>query len=186
MGSKSEAIFQECCVGLAEKYPKAEMENDYRAKLILGLHFIFYKKFSISKFLVRTLVKSQCIPHNWTCVCKDIVFLKVFLVNFLLGTLLRIKMNTLLKHHYIQDGQKKTPRFVRQWEMFGQTKVTLKVDSQDTLESIQEKAKRLGLVACAIRDAGRTQIDPGTVTVVGVGPGPSELVDKVTGHLKLY
>jgi len=85
-----------------------------------------------------------------------------------------------------KDGQKKTPRFVRQWEMFGQTKVTLKADSQDTLESIQEKAKRLGLVACAIRDAGRTQIDPGTVTVVGVGPGPSELVDKVTGHLKLY
>ena len=95
-------------------------------------------------------------------------------------------MNTLPKHYYIQDGLKKTPRFVREWEMFGQTKVTLKADSQDTLESMQEKAKRLGLVACEIRDAGRTQIDPGTVTVLGVGPGPSELVDKVTGHLKLY
>ena len=88
--------------------------------------------------------------------------------------------------HSIQDGLKKTPRFVKQWEMFGQTKVTLKADCQETLETIREKAERLGLVALEIRDAGRTQIDPGTVTVLGVGPGPSALVDKVTGHLKLY
>jgi len=85
-----------------------------------------------------------------------------------------------------KDGLKKTPRFVKQWEMFGQTKVTLKADSPETLDTIKEKAERLGLVALEIRDAGRTQIDPGTVTVLGVGPGPSDLVDQITGHLKLY
>jgi len=70
--------------------------------------------------------------------------------------------------------------------MFGQTKVTLKADSHETLDTIKEKAERLGLVALEIRDAGRTQMDSGTVTVLGVGPGPSDLVDQVTGHLKLY
>ena len=70
--------------------------------------------------------------------------------------------------------------------MFGQTKVAVKTDSIETLATIKEKAEKLGLVALEVRDAGRTQIDAGTVTVLGVGPGPSELVDEVTGHLKLY
>jgi len=85
-----------------------------------------------------------------------------------------------------KDGLKKTPRYVKQWEMFGQTKVTLKTDSVETLSTIKEKAEKLGLVALEVCDAGRTQIDAGTVTVLGVGPGPSKLVDEVTGHLKLY
>ena len=33
---------------------------------------------------------------------------------------------------------------------------------------------------------GRTQVDPGTVTVIGIGPGPTEMVDSIVGHLKLF
>ena len=32
---------------------------------------------------------------------------------------------------------------------------------------------------------GRTQVDPGTITVIGIGPGPTEMVDSITGHLNL-
>ena len=47
-------------------------------------------------------------------------------------------------------------------------------------------AKSLELPNSIIADAGRTQIDPGSKTVVAVGPGPEKLVDQVTGKLGLY
>lgn len=80
-----------------------------------------------------------------------------------------------------------TPEAVKTWELLGQTKVTVKADGgEDSLLSLQEKAKRLGLVAVVIRDAGRTQIEAGSATVLGIGPGPVDEVDQITGHLKLY
>ncbi len=85
-----------------------------------------------------------------------------------------------------KDGMRRTPKFVRQWEVFGQAKVTLKAESAEQLVDLKAKAETMGLTAAIVEDAGRTQIDAGTPTVLGVGPGPTELVDKVTGHLKLY
>jgi len=41
------------------------------------------------------------------------------------------------------------------------------------------------LPAVVIRDRGLTQIAPGTVTCLGLGPAPSELVDAITGKLPL-
>jgi PTH2 family peptidyl-tRNA hydrolase len=36
---------------------------------------------------------------------------------------------------------------------------------------MQKKARELGLVACSIKDAGRTQIEAGSRTVLAIGPG---------------
>ncbi|CEP11683.1 hypothetical protein [Parasitella parasitica] len=74
---------------------------------------------------------------------------------------------------------------LRAWETSGQAKVALKCDSEETLLELQAMALSLGLPAQTIQDAGRTQIAPGSRTVLGVGPGPAELIDKVTGSLKL-
>lgn len=80
----------------------------------------------------------------------------------------------------------KSPTLVSAWESAGQPKVTLKTDSQGQLEELQRKAREAGLVAEAIRDAGRTQLVPGTKTVCAIGPGPAKLINLITGHLKLY
>ena len=50
---------------------------------------------------------------------------------------------------------------------------------------IRTAAQARGLSAVAIQDAGHTQVDPGTVTVKCIGPGPASTVDGVTGHLRL-
>ena len=48
-----------------------------------------------------------------------------------------------------------------------------------------ERAKEANLLTWSIRDAGRTQIPSGSMTVIGIGPAPVDQVDIVTGHLKL-
>jgi peptidyl-tRNA hydrolase, PTH2 family len=50
---------------------------------------------------------------------------------------------------------------------------------------LQAKAISLGIVAEVIADAGRTQIEAGSYTVLGIGPAPTSVINQVTGHLKL-
>jgi PTH2 family peptidyl-tRNA hydrolase len=59
------------------------------------------------------------------------------------------------------------------------------VNSEDELLGIRDKAKENGLPFYLVRDAGRTQIAPGSITVCAVGPGKVSDVDTVTGHLNL-
>lgn len=71
------------------------------------------------------------------------------------------------------------------WERFGQAKVAVQVKSLDELQELMGRAQSLGITAEVIQDAGRTQIDPGSLTVLGVGPAPKSVVNQVTGDLKL-
>lgn len=82
--------------------------------------------------------------------------------------------------------QRRNPEVLRQWEYCGQTKVVVKAPDEETLIQLLTHAKMLGLTVSLIQDAGRTQIEPGSRTVLGIGPGPADLIDQVTGHLKLY
>lgn len=71
------------------------------------------------------------------------------------------------------------------WIDEGQCKVATKVKSEKELFNLEHKAKRLGLPTVIIRDRGLTEVAPRTITCLAVGPGPSQLVDKVTGSLAL-
>lgn len=85
-----------------------------------------------------------------------------------------------------KQALRRQPNALRRWEDQGQRKVVLRVPSEDEMLELAGKARSAGLVTALIRDAGRTQIAPGTRTVLGIGPGPEKLVDSVTSHLKLY
>ncbi|KAI1368222.1 PTH2-domain-containing protein [Xylaria arbuscula] len=76
-------------------------------------------------------------------------------------------------------------KILQRWERLGQAKIAVQVKSQDELLALMGKARSLGVTAEVIQDAGRTQIDPGSLTVLGVGPAPKSLVDQITGGLKL-
>ncbi len=71
------------------------------------------------------------------------------------------------------------------WMDGGQKKVVLKVSSKDELVRYMSEARSRGVTSALITDAGRTQIEPGTVTCLGIGPAPDHEIDAITGDLKM-
>ncbi|XP_016938060.1 probable peptidyl-tRNA hydrolase 2 [Drosophila suzukii] len=79
----------------------------------------------------------------------------------------------------------RTPRLLRAWENCGCAKIAVRVESEAELMAIKKAAERQQLNTCLIRDAGRTQIEANSKTVLAVGPAAAVDIDRVTGHLKL-
>jgi PTH2 family peptidyl-tRNA hydrolase len=73
----------------------------------------------------------------------------------------------------------------RAWVREGQKKVAVKVTSEEEIMELRRLAITEGLPHAIIRDAGMTELPPGTLTVIGIGPAKAEAVDKVTSELKL-
>ncbi|KAL0132621.1 hypothetical protein PUN28_000404 [Cardiocondyla obscurior] len=71
------------------------------------------------------------------------------------------------------------------WLQNGQPKVVVQIPSEKELLTLADKAKHAGLITAVIKDAGRTQLKPGTITVVGIGPAPNEVIDSLTSKLRL-
>ncbi|KAG9256641.1 peptidyl-tRNA hydrolase PTH2-domain-containing protein [Emericellopsis atlantica] len=71
------------------------------------------------------------------------------------------------------------------WERLGQAKIAVQIKSEEEMLELRRKARNAGLTAEVIHDAGRTQIEAGSMTVLGVGPAPKSAVDQITSHLKL-
>ncbi len=71
------------------------------------------------------------------------------------------------------------------WLASGQPKVVLRVGSAAELGQLAAAARAAGLPAEVIRDAGRTQLAPGTATCCAIGPADAARVDAVTGGLPL-
>ncbi|WVQ74345.1 peptidyl-tRNA hydrolase [Cryptococcus sp. DSM 104548] len=77
------------------------------------------------------------------------------------------------------------PKLFKAWQMQGQPKIALRTANTEELEILAAQARSINLCARTIRDAGRTQVAPGSKTIVGIGPGPAKLINTITGKLKL-
>lgn len=82
-------------------------------------------------------------------------------------------------------ARKSAKSWFRAWIDEGQRKVVLRTEGLPELRLLEEEAKARRLPVAMITDAGLTEVPPGTVTVLGIGPGPEEVVDRVTGDLRL-
>lgn len=81
--------------------------------------------------------------------------------------------------------RREKPEWFERWIQEGQKKVVLKTDSLEELLRLHDEALKLRLPAALISDMGLTQLPPGTTTALAIGPAPEELVDNITGHLRL-
>ncbi len=67
----------------------------------------------------------------------------------------------------------------------GQLKVALKVPDLDSLLELEQKGRSRGIPTHLILDKGLTQVPPGTITCLSLGPAPAEIIDSLAGHLAL-
>jgi len=74
---------------------------------------------------------------------------------------------------------------VKKWESEGQKKVVLEVNSKEELLKLFEKAKKEKIPCFLVEDAGLTELESGTITVLAIGPEDGKKIDKITGSLKL-
>jgi PTH2 family peptidyl-tRNA hydrolase len=87
-------------------------------------------------------------------------------------------------HASLKSYKKANGQAQKDWEDQGSKKVVLEL-GDERLEERLERAKGLQIPAALVKDAGRTELTPGTVTALGVGPADEDKIDKVTGDLKL-
>lgn len=80
--------------------------------------------------------------------------------------------------------RKSHPAWFEKW-WGGQAKIVLKVNDNRELDQVKRAAIELDLPWSEVTDAGHTQIAPGTVTCISIGPAPEDLIDKITRDLKL-
>ncbi|HTS95238.1 MAG TPA: peptidyl-tRNA hydrolase Pth2 [Streptosporangiaceae bacterium] len=71
------------------------------------------------------------------------------------------------------------------WLGDGQPKVVLKAAGAEHLQDLARQARTAGLPVQVVRDAGRTQVTPGTPTCCAIGPAEDERIDAVTAGLPL-
>jgi peptidyl-tRNA hydrolase len=71
------------------------------------------------------------------------------------------------------------------WLRNGMPKVVVQCASDDALRAILAKAEAAGLPVMMVRDAGKTVVEAGTATCVGIGPDLAGRIDPITGELPL-
>ncbi len=74
----------------------------------------------------------------------------------------------------------------RQWKkQSGQRKIVVKIDSEEAIRKLYYDVMDAGIGAFLVQDAGLTQLEPGTITALGIGPDRAEKIDKFCSNLKL-
>ena len=94
------------------------------------------------------------------------------------------KLSVQVSHASVEAVLKSNKDKVQEWRNFSK-KVVLKVKDEKELLKFKKLADKEKLVNVLIKDAGRTEIPPGTITCLAIGPDEDNKIDKITGKLKI-
>ena len=84
-----------------------------------------------------------------------------------------------------EEAHKRHRSWWEAWLFEGQRKIAVKVKNEKELLELERQANELALPNALIVDRGLTEIPPDTITCLGIGPAPAELIDRLTGKLPL-
>ena len=84
-----------------------------------------------------------------------------------------------------RKAKKAVPDLVAKWESEGEKKVVLRVGSEQELIEWKKWADAHDLPSYLVRDAGLTQLTPGTLTALAIGPAEGSKLAK-TESLELF
>ena len=73
---------------------------------------------------------------------------------------------------------------IKKWRDEGAKKIVVQVSSEGSLLKLVEQCVRAGLKHALIKDAGQTELAPGTMTALGIGPDEESKIDTLTKDLK--
>ncbi len=88
-------------------------------------------------------------------------------------------------HAAIGSMRRVDEKTIEKWESEGAKKVVLKIRGEKEIKELQKIANREKIPNFLVADAGKTQLEKGTITTLGIGPAEEKKVNKVTGDLKL-
>lgn len=118
-------------------------------------------------------------PVNLILIMKQVVLVRQDL-KMPKGKMVAQSCHAAVEAVLCSDGQ-----IVDEWLSEGGKKSVLKVTDRKELMEYLKKAKKEGLIAVKITDAGKTFFKKPTMTCGAVGPDKEEKIDKIVGHLKL-
>ena len=82
-------------------------------------------------------------------------------------------------------AKKENRKWFKSWYNEGQRKIVVKAENLEMLYELKSIAESKKLTTAIVEDAGLTEVPSGTITCLGIGPGPENIVDDVTGKLAL-
>jgi peptidyl-tRNA hydrolase len=84
-----------------------------------------------------------------------------------------------------RSGDERALRHLYAWEARSYTKIALKVAGPEDLDALCRRLGEAGVLHARVVDEGRTVIEPGTVTAVGLQPLPRSEAAAFVANLRL-
>ncbi|MFW6285790.1 MAG: peptidyl-tRNA hydrolase Pth2 [Nanoarchaeota archaeon] len=89
-------------------------------------------------------------------------------------------------HASVESVLKSDKNMISKWRMQGMKKIVLSVNDEKELFKYLQEAKDFNLITSLIKDAGRTEVKPGTPTCIAIGPDNEDKINVITEKLKNY
>ena len=86
--------------------------------------------------------------------------------------------------HAVALTMQDQPELVEEWMDGNQVKIVLAIDSMNELSSVGAMADKNNVPYRYVHDAGKTEVDPSTLTCMAVGIAPRNRLQKITSGWK--